>query len=207
MFRRALAKGFAHKCSGGVFLEESGLQLGFSSVIQRLRDGSSIASGTSQITSNNMTKMFNRFLHDGAKLWVPKERTAKSLAFNTPRVMSRFMTPMRSSNYGYRYNRYLDPNKVVWSLIGANAAVFMLWRVDPIFARRNFVVSLYSSVHRPWTILTSSFSHADFGHFASNMVTLYFFGSSLGRVVGGQNVGSCFNSHCHCSCQDDWNKS
>jgi membrane associated rhomboid family serine protease len=83
----------------------------------------------------------------------------------------------------------LDPNKVVWSLIGANAAVFMLWRVDPLFARQHFVVSLYSSVHRPWTILTSSISHADFGHFASNMVTLYFFGSSLGRVIGGQNVG------------------
>lgn len=186
MIRRALTKGFARKCKCLLSLEESGLQLGF---FKSVTHGSSTTIRTRQITgSTNVMKTFDRLFHEQARLWVSNHRTTNSMAFNTPRVISRFMTPMRSHSYGYRYNRYLDPNKVVWSLIGANAAVFMLWRVDPLFARQHFVVSLYSSVHRPWTILTSSISHADFGHFASNMVTLYFFGSSLGRVIGGQNV-------------------
>jgi hypothetical protein len=35
-----------------------------------------------------------------------------------------------------------SPDSAVWMLIGANVAVFMLWRVaDPGFMRRHFMVS------------------------------------------------------------------
>ena len=37
---------------------------------------------------------------------------------------------------------------------------------------------------RPWTIVTSMFLHAGFGHIFANMFTLYFFGSYLSRLVG-----------------------
>ena len=37
---------------------------------------------------------------------------------------------------------------------------------------------------RPWTILTSMFVHAGFWHIFANMLTLYFFGSYLSRLVG-----------------------
>jgi len=37
---------------------------------------------------------------------------------------------------------------------------------------------------RPWTILTSMFVHASFWHIFANMLTLYFFGTYLYRLVG-----------------------
>lgn len=37
---------------------------------------------------------------------------------------------------------------------------------------------------RPWTILTSMFVHAGFWHIFANMLTLYFFGGYLSRLVG-----------------------
>ena len=37
---------------------------------------------------------------------------------------------------------------------------------------------------RPWTILTSMFVHAGFWHIFANMLTLYFFGNYLSRLVG-----------------------
>lgn len=37
---------------------------------------------------------------------------------------------------------------------------------------------------RPWTILTSMFVHAGFWHIFANMLTLFFFGSYLSRLVG-----------------------
>jgi len=37
---------------------------------------------------------------------------------------------------------------------------------------------------RPWTILTSMFIHAGFWHIIANMLTLYFFGNAVLRLVG-----------------------
>ncbi len=37
---------------------------------------------------------------------------------------------------------------------------------------------------RPWTIVTSMFMHAGFWHIFANMLTLYFFGSYLSRLLG-----------------------
>jgi len=39
----------------------------------------------------------------------------------------------------------------------------------------------------PWTIVTSMFVHSGFGHIFANMLTLYFFGSYLLRLVGERN--------------------
>lgn len=41
-----------------------------------------------------------------------------------------------------------------------------------------------SFLSRPWTILTSMFVHASFWHIFANMLTLYFFGTYLSRLVG-----------------------
>lgn len=40
---------------------------------------------------------------------------------------------------------------------------------------------------RPWTLITSMFMHAGIGHIFANMFTLYFFGSTLFRMVGERN--------------------
>jgi len=37
---------------------------------------------------------------------------------------------------------------------------------------------------QPWTIVTSIFLHTEFWHIFANMLTLYFFGSYLSRLVG-----------------------
>jgi len=37
---------------------------------------------------------------------------------------------------------------------------------------------------QPWTIVTSMFLHIEFWHIFANMITLYFFGSYLNRLVG-----------------------
>ena len=85
----------------------------------------------------------------------------------------------------------LNDSNVVWALIAANGAVFLLWRIDPYFASKHFVVSLESlRSGRIWTALTASFSQQDFGHLASNMISLYFFGSDVGRMFGGHKVSS-----------------
>lgn len=42
-------------------------------------------------------------------------------------------------------------------------------------------------LERPWTIVTAMFVHAGIGHILGNMITLYFFGSYLIRLIGERN--------------------
>jgi len=97
-----------------------------------------------------------------------------------------------------------SPDSAVWMLIGANVAVFMLWRVaDPGFMRRHFMISLDNlKSGRLHTLLTNAFSHAESNHLFANMIGLYFFGNNIANVfgpafllklyVGGALTGSVF---------------
>lgn len=71
-------------------------------------------------------------------------------------------------------------------MIGANVAVFVLWRIaDTRFMRKHFMISLDNvKSGRLHTMLTSAFSHAELEHLVSNMIGLYFFGTSIGRLFG-----------------------
>ncbi|KNA10978.1 hypothetical protein SOVF_139000 [Spinacia oleracea] len=91
------------------------------------------------------------------------------------------------SSWSGGYSGYSADN-VVYGLIIANAAVFILWRVFPQdFMYRNFTISVDNfKSGRIHTLLTSAFSHVDIGHIGSNMLGLYFFGSSIGSVFGPQ---------------------
>ncbi|XP_078430148.1 RHOMBOID-like protein 12, mitochondrial [Wolffia australiana] len=75
---------------------------------------------------------------------------------------------------------------VVFSLIGANVAVFILWRtVNPRFMMENFTISLANFKDgRLHTLITSAFSHMDVDHILFNMIGLYFFGSNIGNLFG-----------------------
>lgn len=42
----------------------------------------------------------------------------------------------------------------------------------------------YYFTSRPWTLVTSMFVHSGFGHIFGNMLTLFFFGSFLNKLVG-----------------------
>jgi membrane associated rhomboid family serine protease len=51
-----------------------------------------------------------------------------------------------------------------------------------IIVKLGLIPSLFTT--RPWTLLTSMFVHSGFWHIFGNMITLFFFGSFLARLVG-----------------------
>ncbi|KFK44013.1 hypothetical protein AALP_AA1G203300 [Arabis alpina] len=82
----------------------------------------------------------------------------------------------------------LSDNDVVLGLVIANTAVFLMWQVfDKQFMMNNFMISLDNFMSgRIHTLITSAFSHMDIGHIISNMIGLYFFGTSIARNFGTQ---------------------
>lgn len=53
---------------------------------------------------------------------------------------------------------------------------------DDITSRLGLAPFLFTE--RPWTLLTAMFMHSGFWHLFGNMVTLYFFGTFLVRLIG-----------------------
>ena len=83
-----------------------------------------------------------------------------------------------------RYRSYqsfkLNP---IWIIIAVNFLLFIVTIIsDDIFYLLGLVPAIF--VERPWTIVTNMFIHAGFGHILGNMITLYFFGTFLSRLVG-----------------------
>ncbi len=81
----------------------------------------------------------------------------------------------------YRYQGFkLTP---IWILIALN---FLLLIATIIAPELIFLLGLQPAIflHRPWTILTSLFIHSGLWHIITNMLTFYFFGSYLSRLIG-----------------------
>ncbi len=74
----------------------------------------------------------------------------------------------------------------IWFLVAVNVLVFIvtLIRPDAIFFLGLTPALL---LHQPWTIITSMFVHGGFTHILFNMISLYFLGSFLIRLVGEGN--------------------
>jgi uncharacterized protein len=71
----------------------------------------------------------------------------------------------------------------VFLLIVINFVFFVASLVNTdIVPRLGLVPLLFTE--QPWTILTAMFLHADFWHLFGNMITLYFFGTFLARLIG-----------------------
>jgi membrane associated rhomboid family serine protease len=73
---------------------------------------------------------------------------------------------------------------VVETLIALNVLVFIITILSPEFIIVNFGLQPLSFLERPWIILTSMFLHGSFYHILANMMTLFFFGLYLERLVG-----------------------
>lgn len=75
----------------------------------------------------------------------------------------------------------LTPDNMVFGLIIANTAIFLLWRIaDEKFMINNFTISLDNiKSGRLHTLITNAFSHVDAWHIISNMLGLYFFGTNV----------------------------
>ncbi|MFC1937228.1 rhomboid family intramembrane serine protease [Chloroflexota bacterium] len=71
----------------------------------------------------------------------------------------------------------------IWFLIGINVLVFIVTMVRSEFI---FLLGLQPAtfLQQPWTIVTNLFVHGGFGHILTNMITLFFFGSFLCRLLG-----------------------
>lgn len=82
----------------------------------------------------------------------------------------------------YRSPRKSNTNPV-WVLIALNVILFIVTLIyrDVIFLL-GFQPAGFSS--RPWTIITSLFIHGGFWHIIANMITFYFFGRNVIRLVG-----------------------
>jgi len=83
-----------------------------------------------------------------------------------------------------RYRSYdgfsLSP---VLVLIIVNLLLFIITAIVPEL-RSSLSLLPIAFLSQPWTILTSMFVHAGFGHIFANMFTLYFFGRALLGLVG-----------------------
>ncbi|KAI3654683.1 hypothetical protein MP228_000063 [Amoeboaphelidium protococcarum] len=109
---------------------------------------------------------------------------------------SRFQRSRRGG--GWQWLNGVNPEPVIYSLIGVNLLVFLEWQRREYNAKRNgdyrgykqmldnFTVSGSGVLreHRYHTLLTSMFSHKDVLHLALNMVGLYSFGPSLAYSIG-----------------------
>ena len=72
-------------------------------------------------------------------------------------------------------------------IISINAGVFIAVQISPDLVSN---LGLYSNIEffleRPWGLATSMFVHNGLFHLFANMITLYFFGSFLNRLVGNR---------------------
>ena len=68
-------------------------------------------------------------------------------------------------------------------LIILNLIVFIATSISPDL-RFLLGLSRVTFLQHPWTIITSMFVHAGLGHIITNMITLFFFGNFLNRLIG-----------------------
>ncbi len=71
----------------------------------------------------------------------------------------------------------------LWILIAVNFLLFIVTAIAP-----NLILLLglqpINWLTQPWTVITSLFVHSGLWHIIANMLTLYFFGGYLARLVG-----------------------
>jgi membrane associated rhomboid family serine protease len=104
--------------------------------------------------------------------------------------------PSRGYHYGRGYRGFtLNP---VWVLIGINLLFYVVALISGKYNvyqgnvfigqmyKLNYILGLQSAdfLAKPWTVVTAMFLHAGFWHIFGNMITLYFFGMALYRLIG-----------------------
>lgn len=80
--------------------------------------------------------------------------------------------------------RYLDFDlSALWFLICANVLLFIATSLYPEL-QLTLGLQRASFKEEPWTIVTNLFVHSSVWHILTNMLSLYFFGTSLSRLIG-----------------------
>ncbi len=83
----------------------------------------------------------------------------------------------------YRFSRRPFGLNTVGILILINIILFL---AASLYGRLISLLGLqpFRVWSHPWTLVTAMFLHADIGHILANMLTLYFFGDFLTRLIG-----------------------
>lgn len=74
----------------------------------------------------------------------------------------------------------------LWVLIGINLLMFIATAINKELV---WLLGLMPAtvLSEPWTLVTNLFIHANIGHLLANMLTLFFFGGFLYKLVGAKN--------------------
>lgn len=83
----------------------------------------------------------------------------------------------------YRSNQDVSLTPI-WVLLGLNFLFFIATLINRNLVITTFGLQPASFISEPWTIITNLFVHGSFWHIFANMLTLFFFGSYLLRLVG-----------------------
>lgn len=70
-----------------------------------------------------------------------------------------------------------------WALIIINLLMYVVRLVNPEIMY-DFGLARVTFLEQPWTLVTSMFIHTSIWHILANMITLYFFGNYLNRLLG-----------------------
>lgn len=77
-------------------------------------------------------------------------------------------------------------------MMAVNVGVFLLWHLLPPewlpVVASHLVVSPTEVLWRPWTLVTSAFSHHDLNHLLFNMLGMWVFGRDTERAIGRFNT-------------------
>jgi membrane associated rhomboid family serine protease len=96
-------------------------------------------------------------------------------------------SPPKRANRGRFSLNSFNFDLVIW-IIGLNLAVYLVSLISTSFFGRSLVPILGLSpslfTEKPWTILTNMFTHTEFWHIFGNMLTLYFFGRVVYKIMG-----------------------
>jgi membrane associated rhomboid family serine protease len=86
-----------------------------------------------------------------------------------------------------RYTGYQrETSNHIWAIVIVNLLVLIATFIKPDLIYI-LGVSRATFFQQPWTIVTSLFTHAGLWHVLANMLTLYFFGSFITRLLGMKN--------------------
>ena len=182
-------------------MRRSALQLAASLLSRAASSGTSSAASS----ATKLASIAGAQSTAASSIW--SSSVARAIQQQSARGVRYMSFPPRQSQHKMWQARF-DPGgaQVIWSLIAANGAIYLLWRIDPYLASKHFVVSLDSLRDgRIWTAVTAAFSQSDTMHLAGNCISLYFFGSDIGRIFGGRKLlmlylaGGIAGSLAHCA--------
>ena len=94
---------------------------------------------------------------------------------------------MRNTGYRRETSNHIWAIVIINLLVFIAAQIFTFGRIYPPDLVDLFGLTPALVLKQPWTIITSMFTHQRLFHILANMVTLYFFGSFITRLLGMKN--------------------